>query len=83
LNLILSSFSPTKSNIEWAAEIVRAAEKAAAAGQGAWSMGTVMADAPVVAKARTILARAQQCGINLDRSGKEQRQPAGKRDGDM
>jgi citrate lyase subunit beta-like protein len=81
--LVLRSFSPSQFNIERATEVVMAAEKAAAAGQGAWSMGTVMADAPVVARARAVLARAQQCGINLDGWERSRKQPAGKQDGDM
>ncbi|KAK4158176.1 Pyruvate/Phosphoenolpyruvate kinase-like domain-containing protein [Chaetomidium leptoderma] len=59
-------FSPDKTKIKQATRIVVADEKASAAGRGAWSLDGRMIDAPVVGKARAILARAKQCGIDVD-----------------
>ncbi|KAM3430985.1 hypothetical protein MY4824_007373 [Beauveria thailandica] len=59
-------FAPTPEEVEWAVRLVVADEKAAAAGRGAWTMDGKMIDAPVSAKARSIVAKAEQCGINVD-----------------
>lgn len=58
-------FSPGRDTVKEAIKLVAADEKVAAAGQGAWSTGTLMVDAPVVARARALLVRAQQCGIDV------------------
>ncbi|AEO54281.1 hypothetical protein MYCTH_2296691 [Thermothelomyces thermophilus ATCC 42464] len=59
-------FSPDAEQVEWAARVVIADEKASAAGKGAFSLGGKMIDAPVVGKARATLAEAKQCGIDVD-----------------
>ncbi|KAL2142600.1 hypothetical protein VTI28DRAFT_991 [Corynascus sepedonium] len=59
-------FSPDAEQVEWAARVVIADEKASAAGKGAFSLNGKMIDAPVVGKARATLAEAKQCGIDVD-----------------
>ncbi|KAL2182680.1 beta subunit of citrate lyase [Thermothelomyces heterothallicus CBS 203.75] len=59
-------FSPDAEQVEWAARVVIADEKASAAGKGAFSLAGKMIDAPVVGKARATLAEAKQCGIDVD-----------------
>ncbi|KAM3448203.1 hypothetical protein MY3296_008001 [Beauveria thailandica] len=59
-------FAPTPEEVEWAVRLVVADDKAAAAGRGAWTMDGKMIDAPVSAKARSIVAKAEQCGMNVD-----------------
>ncbi|KAM3543886.1 hypothetical protein ARSEF1564_003223 [Beauveria bassiana] len=59
-------FAPTPEEVEWAVRLVVADEKAAAAGRGAWTMDGKMIDAPVSAKARSIVAKAEQCGMDVD-----------------
>ncbi|KAM3513075.1 hypothetical protein MY11210_003277 [Beauveria gryllotalpidicola] len=59
-------FAPTPEEVEWAVRLVVADDKAAAAGRGAWTMDGKMIDAPVSAKARSIVAKAEQCGMDVD-----------------
>ncbi|ATY58734.1 citrate lyase beta [Cordyceps militaris] len=59
-------FAPTPDEVEWAVRIVIADDKAAAAGRGAWTMDGKMIDAPVSGKARSIVSKAEQCGMDVD-----------------
>ncbi|XWW92138.1 hypothetical protein V2A60_000060 [Cordyceps javanica] len=59
-------FAPTPEETEWAVRLVIADDKAAAAGRGAWTMDGKMIDAPVSGKARSIVSKAEQCGIDVD-----------------
>ena len=59
-------FAPTPEEVEWAVRLVIADDKAAAAGRGAWTMDGKMIDAPVSGKARSIVAKAEQCGMDVD-----------------
>ncbi|KAI5866428.1 Pyruvate/Phosphoenolpyruvate kinase-like domain-containing protein [Durotheca rogersii] len=63
LETVQRFFSPLDSEVEWAARVVIANEKAAAAGHGAWTLDGKMVDAPVVGKARAILDKARKCDI--------------------
>ncbi|KAH6682269.1 citrate lyase subunit beta [Plectosphaerella plurivora] len=58
-------FAPGEKELEWAVRIVIADDKASAAGRGAWTLDGSMIDAPVVAKARLIVAKAEQCGLDV------------------
>ncbi|OAA73109.1 Citrate lyase, beta subunit [Cordyceps fumosorosea ARSEF 2679] len=59
-------FAPTEEEVEWAVRLVVADDKAAAAGRGAWTMDGKMIDAPVSGKARAIVSKAEQCGMDVD-----------------
>lgn len=59
-------FAPTPEEVEWAVRLVIADDKAAAAGRGAWTMDGKMIDAPVSGKARSIVAKAEQCGMDVN-----------------
>jgi citrate lyase subunit beta-like protein len=60
------AFSPEQHQVEWAARIVIANEKAVAAGRGAWTLDGKMIDAPVIGLAQTVLDKARHCGIDVD-----------------
>ena len=66
VTLVQREFSPDREEIEWAVKIVIADEKAARSGRGAWTMDDgKMIDAPVVGKARAIVEKAVQCGVEI------------------
>lgn len=65
LELVHALFAPSPDEVQWAVRVVIAHEKAAADGRGAWTLDGRMIDAPVVAKARAISSKADQCGIDL------------------
>ncbi|KAI0136434.1 Pyruvate/Phosphoenolpyruvate kinase-like domain-containing protein [Xylariales sp. AK1849] len=58
-------FAPDDKEVEWAVRIVIADEKAASAGRGAWTLDGAMIDAPVVGKAKSIVTKAENCGIDV------------------
>ena len=58
-------FAPTIDEVEWAVRVAIADEKAAADGRGAWTLDGKMIDAPVAGKAREIVRRADECGIEI------------------
>ncbi|PHH60072.1 hypothetical protein CDD81_2158 [Ophiocordyceps australis] len=62
---VQSMFAPPLNLVQWAVRIVIADEKAAASGRGAWTLDGAMVDAPVVAKAHALVAKAKQCGFNV------------------
>ncbi|CAM1507007.1 Fc.00g066480.m01.CDS01 [Cosmosporella sp. VM-42] len=59
-------FSPDTDEVQWAVRVAIADEKAAALGRGAWTLDGKMIDAPVVGKAKSIIAKADRCGFDLD-----------------
>jgi citrate lyase subunit beta-like protein len=59
------AFSPSEQEVDWAARIVIADEKASRAGRGAWTLDGKMIDVPVVKKAASILKHAQACEIDV------------------
>ena len=65
------AFSPSKEEMTWAARIVIADEKADKQGRGAWTLDGKMIDVPVVGKAKSIVAKAEACGLDVQ-SAKEQ-----------
>ncbi|ORY08841.1 citrate lyase-like protein subunit beta [Clohesyomyces aquaticus] len=60
------SFSPEEKELEWAVRIVIADEKADRAGRGAWTLDGKMIDVPVVGKARSVIAKAELCDMDVD-----------------
>ena len=60
------AFSPGEQEVEWAARVVIADEKANTSGRGAWTLDGKMIDAPVVKKAHSILKHAGVCEIDVD-----------------
>lgn len=59
------AFSPGEKDVEWAARIVIADEKASKAGRGAWTLDGKMIDVPVVKKAQAVLKHAEVCEIDI------------------
>lgn len=59
-------FAPAEDEVEWAMRVVIADEKAANAGRGAWTLDGMMIDAPVVAKAKTVVDKAEHCGLDVE-----------------
>ncbi|KAI0404371.1 Pyruvate/Phosphoenolpyruvate kinase-like domain-containing protein [Xylaria palmicola] len=60
-------FAPGEKEVEWAVRIVIADEKAASAGKGAWTLDGAMIDAPVVGKAKAIVAKAEACEVDVEK----------------
>ncbi|SPN97187.1 related to citrate lyase beta subunit [Cephalotrichum gorgonifer] len=65
LDVVHRLFSPSDRELEWAARILVANEKAVHQGRGAWTMDGSMIDAPVIGKAAAIAERATKCGIQM------------------
>ena len=60
------AFAPAEEEVEWAVRVSIANEKAEKQGQGAWALDGKMIDVPVVRKARGLVAKAEQCGFDVD-----------------
>lgn len=58
-------FAPDEKEVEWAVRVAIADEKASAAGRGAWTLDGKMIDAPVTGKANAVIAKAEQCGMDV------------------
>lgn len=67
VDLVQELFAPAEAEIEWAIRILIADEKASASGRGAWTLDGVMIDAPVVARARSIVDKAERCRMDVGR----------------
>jgi citrate lyase subunit beta-like protein len=59
------AFSPGDKEVEWAARVAVADEKASKAGRGAWTLDGKMIDVPVVKKAHAVLKHAEVCEIDV------------------
>jgi citrate lyase subunit beta-like protein len=59
------AFSPSEDQVDWAARVVIADEKASKAGRGAWTLEGKMIDVPVVKKAHAVLKHAELCEIDV------------------
>nr|POF19919.1 citrate lyase subunit beta-like protein, mitochondrial [Quercus suber] len=59
-------FSPSQQEAEWAVRIVIADRKADEQGRGAWTLDGKMIDVPVVGKAKSIVAKAELCGMDVE-----------------
>ncbi|KAF2627861.1 citrate lyase [Macroventuria anomochaeta] len=60
------AFSPGEKEVEWAARVVIADERADKAGRGAWTLEGKMIDVPVVKKARAVLRHAEACEMDVN-----------------
>ncbi|KAG5941632.1 hypothetical protein E4U53_007386 [Claviceps sorghi] len=65
VDLVQSLFDPDRHELEWSIRVVIADEKAASSGRGAWTLDGKMIDAPVVGKARAVVAKAEKCGFDV------------------
>ena len=59
------AFAPSSEEVAWAIRIVIADEKADRQGRGAWTLDGKMIDVPVVGKAKSIVSKAEACGIDI------------------
>lgn len=60
------AFSPSDEELTWAVRISIAERKADSQGRGAWTLDGKMIDAPVMGKAKSLLDRAQACGMEVE-----------------
>lgn len=67
LDIVQRIFSPSQHELDWAARILVANEKAVQQGRGAWTLDGKMIDAPVIGKAAAIAERARKCNVEVDR----------------
>lgn len=66
VEVVQRMFAPDEKEVEWAVRVAIADEKASAAGRGAWTLDGKMIDAPVTGKASAVIAKAEQCGIDIE-----------------
>ncbi|KAH7274025.1 hypothetical protein FSOLCH5_001096 [Fusarium solani] len=59
-------FAPDQQEVEWAVRVSIADAKASTSGRGAWTLDGKMIDVPVVGKANAVIAKAEQCGIDVE-----------------
>ena len=60
------AFAPSEDEATWAVRIIIADAKADKQGRGAWTLDGKMIDAPVAGKARSLVSRAEACGIDVN-----------------
>ncbi|KEY72549.1 hypothetical protein S7711_05620 [Stachybotrys chartarum IBT 7711] len=65
VDLVQRLFAPAADEVEWAVRVTIADNKAAKSGRGAWTLDGKMIDVPVAGKAKSIVAKAEQCGIDV------------------
>lgn len=58
-------FSPGQKEVEWAVRVSIAQKRAEEQGKGAWALDGKMIDAPVEGLARSIVLRAEACGLDV------------------
>lgn len=58
-------FSPETAEVTWAVRTLIANAKAETQGRGSWALDGKMIDAPVISKARAIVAQARDCGLDV------------------
>lgn len=59
-------YGPDEEEVNWAVRVVIADEKAAKQGRGAWTLDGKMIDVPVAEKAKAIVKKADQCGVDVN-----------------
>ena len=59
-------FAPSEQEIAWAVRVMVADEEAGKEGRGAWTLDGKMIDVPVVGKAKSLVAKAMACGIDVN-----------------
>lgn len=65
VEVIQDAFAPSVEELQWAVRITTADQKAEQRGRGAWTLDGQMIDAPVVGKARSIVRKAEACGLEV------------------
>jgi citrate lyase subunit beta-like protein len=63
VDVVQRAFGPDEKEVKWALRVVRGDEEAQREGKGAWTLDGKMIDAPVVGKAKALVARAKHCGL--------------------
>lgn len=63
VNCVNQVFSPTQAEIDYAKEVIQAVEEGARQGKGAVSLRGKMIDAPIMERAKTVLASAAELGV--------------------
>ncbi|KAL8663914.1 MAG: hypothetical protein Q9202_003463 [Teloschistes flavicans] len=65
VEIVQKTFAPGEKELEWAVRITVADRKAEQQGRGAWTLDGQMIDVPVVNKAKSIVAKAEACGMDV------------------
>lgn len=71
VEVVQAAFAPSAEEVEWSVRVVVADEKASKgdrageSGRGAWTLDGKMIDAPVVGRAKAVVARAERCGFDV------------------
>ncbi|MCJ1310890.1 hypothetical protein MMC25_004558 [Agyrium rufum] len=65
VEVVQKAFGPGDEEVEWAMRVLVGDEKAIGQGRGAWTLDGKMIDAPVVGKARSVVAKAEACGWDI------------------
>ncbi|KAL8994859.1 MAG: hypothetical protein Q9169_005280 [Polycauliona sp. 2 TL-2023] len=65
VEVIQKAFTPSEDELSWAVRVTIADQKADQHGRGAWTLDGKMIDAPVVGKARSIVKKAEACGLDI------------------
>ncbi|KAL4792556.1 Pyruvate/Phosphoenolpyruvate kinase-like domain-containing protein [Aspergillus venezuelensis] len=58
-------YGPDEAETNWAVRVVIADEKASRQGRGAWTLDGKMIDVPVAEKAKAIVRKAEECGVDV------------------
>ncbi|KAL4948072.1 Pyruvate/Phosphoenolpyruvate kinase-like domain-containing protein [Aspergillus filifer] len=58
-------YGPDDDETNWAVRVVIADEKASRQGRGAWTLDGKMIDVPVAEKAKAIVRKAEECGVDV------------------
>ena len=66
VDITQKAFAPSDEELSWATRIVIAGLKADSQGRGAWTLDGKMIDAPVIGKAKSLVTRAQACGLDTE-----------------
>lgn len=72
VEVVQGAFAPSEGEVQWSVRVVVADEKASRgdrageAGRGAWTLDGKMIDAPVVGRAKAVVARAERCGLDVN-----------------
>ncbi|KAI1938633.1 hypothetical protein LOZ66_003436 [Ophidiomyces ophidiicola] len=65
ISVVQDIFSPGRKELEWAVRVSIADDKASKQGRGAWTLDGKMIDVPVAEKARAIVRKAEECGMDI------------------
>lgn len=65
VEVVQKTFAPNEDELQWAFRVTVADRKASQQGRGAWTLDGQMIDAPVVGKAKSIVSKAEACGMDV------------------